>query len=194
MRTIKTDKRSKYTQEMIKRSLLKLMGIKPLTKITVAELCTDAGVNRITFYNHFNDIYDVYNQIENDFLTQLLVKIDGIKTEDPQRAALREIILLLYRNVEFCAIILNSDGDFIHRLMDSFKDKYMSEVASRYRGISQEILHALYTFQVSGNLGLVADWIKRGMLESPEAMTSMIERINKNLIFGFFGRQITVVP
>ena len=38
-------------------SLQRFMEKKPLSKITVSEIIADCGVNRKTFYYHFEDIY-----------------------------------------------------------------------------------------------------------------------------------------
>lgn len=45
------------TKRMLAASLKKFMERKPLSKITVSEIIADCGVNRKTFYYHFEDIY-----------------------------------------------------------------------------------------------------------------------------------------
>ena len=45
------------TKRTFAASLKKFMEKKPLSKITVSELIADCGVNRKTFYYHFEDIY-----------------------------------------------------------------------------------------------------------------------------------------
>ncbi|MGN0564167.1 MAG: TetR/AcrR family transcriptional regulator C-terminal domain-containing protein [Candidatus Heritagella sp.] len=45
------------TKKMLAESLKKIMGTKPLSKITISEIISDCGVNRKTFYYHFPDIY-----------------------------------------------------------------------------------------------------------------------------------------
>ena len=45
------------TKKALSASLKKLMGRKRLSKITVSEIIADCGVNRKTFYYHFEDIY-----------------------------------------------------------------------------------------------------------------------------------------
>ncbi len=47
------------TKRALADSLRKLLLEKPLPKITVGEVSTGAGVNRQTFYYHFNDIVDL---------------------------------------------------------------------------------------------------------------------------------------
>lgn len=44
------------TKKTIAASLKKLMEKKPLSKITVSEIVADCGINRKTFYYHFEDI------------------------------------------------------------------------------------------------------------------------------------------
>ena len=45
------------TKRTLAASLKKMMEKKPLSKITVSEIIADCGVNRKTFYYHFEDIY-----------------------------------------------------------------------------------------------------------------------------------------
>ena len=45
------------TKKAIANSLKKAMRVKPLSKITVSEIIKDCGINRKTFYYHFEDIY-----------------------------------------------------------------------------------------------------------------------------------------
>lgn len=45
------------TKKALAVSLKKFMEVKPLSKITVREIIQDCGVNRKTFYYHFEDIY-----------------------------------------------------------------------------------------------------------------------------------------
>ena len=48
---------SMNTKKMFAASLKGFMEKKPLSKITVSEIVNDCGVNRKTFYYHFEDIY-----------------------------------------------------------------------------------------------------------------------------------------
>ncbi len=45
------------TKKIMAASLKKALQTKPLSKITVSEIIQDCGVNRKTFYYHFEDIY-----------------------------------------------------------------------------------------------------------------------------------------
>ena len=53
------EKMSGFTKEIIIKTLFELLNEKPLAKITVKDIVEHCGVNRNTFYYHFQDISDV---------------------------------------------------------------------------------------------------------------------------------------
>ena len=50
---------SQVTKRALEQSLKNLLLKKPLTKITINDIADDCGINRMTFYYHFKDIYDL---------------------------------------------------------------------------------------------------------------------------------------
>ena len=50
---------SQTTKRALEASLKKLLLEKPLNKITINDITEDCGVNRMTFYYQFKDIYDL---------------------------------------------------------------------------------------------------------------------------------------
>ena len=50
---------SNITKRALEQSLKNLLLKKPLTKITISDITADCGMNRMTFYYHFKDIYDL---------------------------------------------------------------------------------------------------------------------------------------
>ena len=68
---MKQDLRIAVTKRMIREALLRLLKMKPLNKIKVNELCAEAGVNRATFYRHYETLQDVLHEIEVEFIRQM---------------------------------------------------------------------------------------------------------------------------
>ena len=50
---------SDITKRAMSYALKNLLRTKPLNKITVQDIADECGVNRQTFYYHFQDIYDL---------------------------------------------------------------------------------------------------------------------------------------
>ena len=65
------DRRTKYTQKIIRDTLIDLLSEKDINKITVSEICEIADINRATFYRYYLDVYDLLEQIEQDFSEEL---------------------------------------------------------------------------------------------------------------------------
>ncbi|MDY5060416.1 TetR/AcrR family transcriptional regulator [Staphylococcus simulans] len=61
------DKRTKYTIEQIKSTLLDLLDTHPFETITVTMICERTSIGRRTFYNHFSDKFEVIDEIMNDY-------------------------------------------------------------------------------------------------------------------------------
>lgn len=64
----KTDRRTIYTKNIIKDSLLKLLNHSFYEKITVTSICKEADITRATFYLHYNNIDDVLNELLDEAL------------------------------------------------------------------------------------------------------------------------------
>lgn len=61
----KTDRRVKRTENAIFKALSTLASKKPLTAITVTELCQLADIHKSTFYLHYHDIHHCAREFQN---------------------------------------------------------------------------------------------------------------------------------
>ena len=81
-----TDRRTRYTRNVIRESLLSMMRQKPFSKITVTEICKLSEINRGTFYLHYYDLDDVLDDII-DMLVQDTTKVyDHVMCPEKQDA------------------------------------------------------------------------------------------------------------
>lgn len=69
------DKRIIKSKENIKNAFIELRTKKELRKITVKELCEKANINKSTFYAHYEDIFQLSDQIESDVVKQIIDSI-----------------------------------------------------------------------------------------------------------------------
>ena len=78
---------SQVTKRALEQSLKNLLLKKPLTKITINDIAEDCGINRMTFYYHFKDIYDL---VEWSCLEDAKRALDEKKTYEMFTAASTE--------------------------------------------------------------------------------------------------------
>ena len=111
------DRRAKRTAVQIKETMLSLMKSKSIHEIKVSELCKLCQINRATFYDHYRDVFDLVQDMEQDILLALQELMDTVspekmEAEDVSRlfflflSERRESLHLLIsgeRSREFCA-------------------------------------------------------------------------------------------
>ncbi|MDO4337142.1 MAG: TetR/AcrR family transcriptional regulator [Eubacteriales bacterium] len=69
------DLRVVRTKRSIINAFIELRAKKPLEKITVKELADLAFINKATFYQHYQDIYDLAETLENEAIESVLKDI-----------------------------------------------------------------------------------------------------------------------
>ena len=72
----KSDLRVVKTRRGIKAAFLELVQAKPVQKITVTELAKRAEISKGTFYLHYLDIYDLYNQMVEETVAKIAGSFD----------------------------------------------------------------------------------------------------------------------
>ena len=66
---VKNNRRVLITKRILKESLLQLMKEKPISKISIKEICDLSEMSRSTFYLHYQDLINCHIEIH---LTQPL--------------------------------------------------------------------------------------------------------------------------
>ncbi len=93
------------TRSNIKTTFCKMLEKNPVEKITVTELSRQANINKSTFYLHYQDIYDLYNEVRRDFLQHMIESMDycSLMLKDPEQFLTRffETLRENAENVEF---------------------------------------------------------------------------------------------
>lgn len=80
---------SQVTKRALEASLKKLLLERPLDKITVTDIAEDCGINRMTFYYHFRDIYDLVEWACQEDARRIL---DGKRTYTTWQEGFRRIL------------------------------------------------------------------------------------------------------
>ena len=96
---------SQMTKRALVASLKDLLAEKPLDKITVTDLTEHCGVNRMTFYYHFKDIYDLVEWACIESATRALA---GQKTYDTWQQGFLQILQAVQKDKVFVTKVYHS--------------------------------------------------------------------------------------
>jgi len=67
---VESNQRVLITKRMLKEGLMRLLNDKSLDKISITKLCRESGINRTTFYRHYEWPRDVLMEMQNDFIAE----------------------------------------------------------------------------------------------------------------------------
>ncbi len=174
----KTDQRVLLTKRLLKEALIRLLKEKNIYKITIRELCDEAGINRSTFYKYYDSQFDLLAGMEEEFLNSinnsLSDNITAINRKDTD--VLVMILSILSENVEFSRLLINNniDPDFPIKLIYSPQiQKYLNEaLALKY---NKETVDYAATFITFGGYYMLQQWInKDNKRESVEEMSILL--------------------
>ncbi len=175
------DRRVRKPRQLIRQALFKLMLQKELREITVQEIADLADINRGTFYLHYKDIYDLYDQIKSEMLEEFFTIINKYPEKKHQGIMLPVLLDafdFLAENADFCiAVLHNNDTVFLSRLLQGAKVLSL-ENWQAIRGTREDNLHDyFYSFITNGCVGLLSTWFQNGMKETPQQMAQLAERL-----------------
>ena len=115
MKELENDRRTRLTKALIRQAFTSLLEEKPIQRIAVTELCQRAGINRSTFYAHYDDIYDLLQQIEEDMLRDFQQALAPLLEADLEMLSPLQITTGIYRclkdNADLCTVTLGEHGD-----------------------------------------------------------------------------------
>ena len=98
------DRRVRKTRAILKQSLITLMKEKSIKHITVKELCEQSDINRGTFYLHYSDVFDLFEQVETEFFNNLKEVLDKNRHDSTnlKDTHLEPIFRFIYRESGSC--------------------------------------------------------------------------------------------
>jgi AcrR family transcriptional regulator len=184
MKDVKDDRRVKYTKMVLKESFINLLEKKDISQITVKEICEDADINRATFYSHYTDVYDLLKKIENELLENVNVYLSQLYHKEVNETQLTEkIFTYIKENAKLCRLLLSERGDlsFQKKIMILVYDKIINDLTDN-SNISREDAEYVYSFAITGCVGIVQKWLDEDMKKSPRFMAEMVLKLTLGLI------------
>ncbi|MFA6867248.1 MAG: TetR/AcrR family transcriptional regulator [Clostridia bacterium] len=111
----KTTRVNSTTQKNYKKlytALTELMEKNDLDNISVVDICTKAGTPRATFYNHFEDKYDLLRYFFNSKISGLLKELreKNLKGKELIDDMIYEILLFISKNAVLLEKMLRNDS------------------------------------------------------------------------------------
>ena len=159
------------TKDALASALRQMMTVKPIDKVTVKDIVEICGVNRQTFYYHFDDVDDllewVFEQDSDRVFPHEVVRdhwLDGMMT----------YFDYLVSNSAFTLNVYNSNSRlYMLRYLKNRMEiciRRFAEIVSEGMNIDRQDFEFVVEFYANCAIGLISQWLDLGM-QWPKEMT-----------------------
>lgn len=162
---------SQVTKRALEQSLKNLLLKKPLTKITINDIAEDCGINRMTFYYHFKDIYDL---VEWCCIEDARKALDEKRTYDTWQQGFIQLFEAVRENKPFIMNVYHCvDREQVEKYVNPLVDDLlMGVIEERSAGMNvreedMQFIAKVYSYSF---VGLMLDWIRDDMRDAPEEL------------------------
>ena len=186
---------SKYfaTAARMDEAFLTLLEKKDFAYITVKEICEAAGVNRSTFYLHYETMADLLSEsvshMKEQFLAYMKKDSEAFVTK-LRDCPLDELYLItpeyltpylgyieqhkrLFRTATENAAVLGMDKSYDRMFRHVF-----TPILDRY-GIPQQDRRYIMAFYIQGLMAIISEWLRNDCADSIAYVVDMIQRCVK---------------
>lgn len=154
------DTRVQYTKSAFHNALLQLLKEKPISKVTIKQLCETAKLNRGTFYLHYNEPNDVLKEIEQDFFTEKMSFFDPyMKNDNPDLLAM--MFGAIMQNRELSLILFGHNGapQFTEKIKLLVREDIIDDWQKEFPDYARKDLEFVYEFIFPGAMQLILNWL-----------------------------------
>lgn len=177
----KENQRVRLTKQLLKNSLLELSKAKPLNKISISELCQQAGINRSTFYVHYGSQYDVLSDMEDDLIAGLedalhKAQLKKTLTIGEQIEALCKYLKENENVAKFIFTYNDSGSAFAHKLFHVRFDELPANTLQNYQDEEKALITTLF---INGIYHVIRRWLTEDFQMSPKSLGKLGEDVTK---------------
>ncbi len=191
--SIRGDLRVQRTRNLIVEALIGLTIEKGFGAVTVQDIVKRAGINRATFYRHYQDKFDLLDQYA-EAVYQLPDNVPDPASPAGEDATVEKMVpgvarLLdhVRRHAEFFRVMLGTNGDpaFVAKIRLYIQKRIRRSLPAAL--LSDENAADLYLSYVSsGAVGVLSWWLEHEMPYSPEQLAAILYRF---IVAGLTQRQ-----
>lgn len=175
----KNNLRFQETDDKIQRCFLSLINQKQISRITVQEICNKVGINRSSFYAHYEDIYSLLNSISRKVGRDLLIQLSKIEYDPTVPISKAHLCVTLEHVKTYSSFYkgwlddvgaAKTEEIFRTLLENIFRPWLQQHIAS----ISDHRIEYHFAFFKAGLMAIIRQWLYFDCKESPDEIAHII--------------------
>lgn len=176
---MKEDQRVILTKRLLQEGILRLLQKEELGKISVTELCAESGVNRATFYRHYQQPRDIIVDIRHNLFNRVkLFEEKNRSAKDPKKW-LEGMCQYFYEHAEILKVLFRcrTDEEFVGFINELYQS-YFQQLRDAGYGLAldDDDLKLTTYFFAGGIYYILRQWITEPILKTPQEVARVIYR------------------
>ena len=177
------DRRTLKTRKAICEALSELLTEKELHKVTVQEIADKADVNRVTFYKHYMDVYDLYEKIEQNTLLEMGLMVLRLE-EQPAKDVFKNLAEYIMENKAVFRMMFspNSTGQLRDKFSKCLEGLFL-KMESEKKDIAMDNTALIYKtcYRAQGCVAVLARWVMGGFNEPVDFVVKTLSELDVNI-------------
>ena len=168
---MKDDQRIALTKRLLREGLLRLLSKTDLNKISVTQLCIESGINRATFYRHYEEPRDILNDIKYEIFQEIATYTEKVASKGDTRKWLELACCYFYEHSDILKILFRyrTDDDFVLFLNERFNEQYPNLINKGYFTDVDDDTMRLGTFYYAGGIYyILRQWLTEPINKTPQ--------------------------
>lgn len=191
------NQRITLTKRLLKESMLRLLKEKELDKISVTELCRDAGINRATFYRHYEIPRDVLIEIEKNLYHELKTSIPLPQSSGDIRQSIEQLCSFMEHHMDLLGIIIrcNSDTDFLTFVNEIYIENW-SEYSKlpAFKKLDPADIKLLTLYCAGGSYFVLRHWMLGNIQKSAKEIAAYVYELLNKTDWALLSGQLGLMP
>lgn len=173
---MKENQRIALTRRLLRDALLQLLREMPLEKISVSALCRTAGINRTTFYHHYQTPNDVLVAIENELVEELKQFGTLPHTLPSAHRMLTDVCIYLHEHADMLRVFFRCNADAHLATVISSMNQRLWELRDTLPNQSwdADAIRLAATFLGTGGYYMIRQWLLEEIDKTPEEIASLV--------------------
>lgn len=172
----KENQRVTMSKRLLSEGLMRLAKKKSVDKISVLELCKESGINRATFYRHYETPRDILVEMEKELFNEIFEEIAfPVSIQDVERY-LEDICLYLEGRIEKLRILIlsNTDTLFVQVLKDIYIEFFHNKSGIQaFKNFDSENFEVLGLYCSGGSYYILRHWLLGEIKKTPKEISAI---------------------
>lgn len=171
-----------YTASLMDEALLLLLEQKDYDTITVKEVCQKAGVNRSTFYLHYESMNDLLEEMVDMINSRFKASLSCVPAGDPSKVVLtsekylRPYLGFIKENMRAYKVIHQKDHLFnSQKTFESFYQSIFSPALTHF-GVNEKEKKYVFAFYTQVTVAIIGKWLDDNCRDDIDLIIDLIMR------------------